>query len=113
MKEQTRVKRSEFVRELRNILRDDYEVYFHTVGDVENVVTGFLETITKLLSEGKTIPFIGFGTFEVKHRDAREGHNPKTGQKIKIASYNLPTFKAGIHLKNAVNAPKKKTKKSK
>ena len=46
---------------------------------------------------------VGFGTFQVKHRAAREGRNPKTGETIHIRATNVPAFKAGKGLKDAVN----------
>lgn len=62
-----------------------------------------LETITKALSKGDNIQFVGFGTFSVKKRAAREGRNPQTGAKIKIAARKVVHFSVGKKLKEAVN----------
>ena len=59
-------------------------------------------TIRDSLSDGKSVGLIGFGTFEVKTRAAREGRNPQTGEKIQIAKKNVPAFKAGKGLREAV-----------
>jgi len=66
------------------------------------VVDCVLETIKGALAKGDKISLIGFGTFSVKERAAREGRNPQTGETIKIAKKNVPVFKAGKGLKDAV-----------
>ncbi|HGJ5900030.1 HU family DNA-binding protein [Arsenophonus apicola] len=53
-------------------------------------------------SEGNSVQLVGFGNFQVKPRAAREGRNPKTGETLKIAASNVPSFKAGQKLKEAV-----------
>lgn len=60
--------------------------------------------ITDQLAKGESVAIVGFGTFAVKPRAAREGRNPRTGETIKIAASNTPSFKAGKGLKDAVNA---------
>ena len=70
-------------------------------GKVLNTV---LDSITESLQSGGTISLLGFGTFSVKSRAARTGRNPKTGEPIEIAAANVPTFKAGKALKDAVNS---------
>ena len=67
------------------------------------IVDSLLAGISKSLANGETVPFIGFGTFSVKDRAAREGKNPQTGEAIKIAARKVPHFKAGTKLKEAVN----------
>lgn len=62
----------------------------------------FFDTVTKNLKRGKKVSFVGFGTFQVAKRKARMGHNPQTGQKIKIPARRVPQFKAGKSLKDAV-----------
>lgn len=62
-----------------------------------------IEAITNALKEGDQVALIGFGTFQVKERAARDGRNPKTGEVIKIAAAKVPSFKAGKALKDAVN----------
>ncbi len=62
-----------------------------------------LEAITGALKKGDQVSLVGFGTFSVKHRPARTGRNPQSGQEIQIAAANVPGFKAGKALKDAVN----------
>ena len=62
-----------------------------------------LEAITNALSKGDSVTLIGFGTFKVSHRAARNGRNPSTGAAIKIAARKAPVFSAGKALKDAVN----------
>lgn len=59
--------------------------------------------VTNALKEGESVSLVGFGTFAVKARAARTGRNPQTGAAIQIASANVPSFKAGKALKDAVN----------
>lgn len=63
-----------------------------------------VDSITGALSKGDQVTLVGFGTFAVKHRAAREGRNPQTGQTIQIKASNVPGFKAGKALKDAVNS---------
>lgn len=74
-----------------------------TKKDAEMAVTAVLGTITETLSEGEKVSLVGFGTFEVKDRKEREGHNPKTNEKIVIPASKAPVFKAGKVLKEAVS----------
>ena len=62
-----------------------------------------IEAITSALSNGDQVSLVGFGTYSVKHRAARTGRNPQTGSEIQIAAVNVPSFKAGKALKDAVN----------
>ncbi|MEQ9464043.1 MAG: HU family DNA-binding protein [Haliea sp.] len=62
-----------------------------------------VDSITEALSKGDQVTLVGFGTFAVKHRAAREGRNPQTGQTIQIKASNVPGFKPGKTLKDAVN----------
>jgi DNA-binding protein HU-beta len=59
--------------------------------------------IAKALKGKKRVQITGFGTFESKHRKARQGRNPRTGQTIQIAATNTPAFRAGKGLKDAIN----------
>ena len=61
-----------------------------------------IESITKALKADDNVTLVGFGTFVVKERSAREGRNPKTGETIQIAASKVPSFKAGKGLKDAV-----------
>ncbi|HGJ5863365.1 MAG TPA: HU family DNA-binding protein [Arsenophonus nasoniae] len=74
----------------------------------ESVLNAFLKTVSQTLKKGDKVQLIGFGTFEVKQRAARNGRNPKTGKVIKIAAAKVPSFKAGQGLKDTVNGHKKK-----
>jgi DNA-binding protein HU-beta len=71
--------------------------------DSEKVLKAFIDTVTEELKKGEKIQLVGFGTFEVQHRAAREGRNPATKETIKIPASNAPKFKAGKALKDAVN----------
>jgi DNA-binding protein HU-beta len=62
-----------------------------------------VDAIAKSLKRGQQVAVVGFGTFSVKHRAARQGRNPRTGETIQIAASNVPGFKAGKALKDAVN----------
>ena len=63
-----------------------------------------VNAITGELAKGESVAIVGFGTFSVKPRAAREGRNPRTGETIKIAASNTPGFKPGKGLKDAGNA---------
>ena len=71
--------------------------------DAEAAVNAVNEAIVEALKAGDKVQVIGFGTYEVKERAAREGRNPKTGETITIAASKAPTFAAGKALKDAVN----------
>lgn len=62
-----------------------------------------LDSISSALKNGDQVTLVGFGTFAVKARAARQGRNPRTGETIEIAASNVPGFKAGKALKDAVN----------
>jgi len=70
--------------------------------DAEKAVNAFFETVSETLKAGDKISFTGFGSFEVTARAAREGRNPKTGEKMQISATKAPKFKAGKGLKDAV-----------
>lgn len=65
-------------------------------------VDALFDAITKELANGEEVAIAGFGTFKVSKRAARNGVNPKTGEKIQIAATTVPKFKAGKALKDAV-----------
>ena len=81
-----------------------------TKKDSEAAVKAFVEVVTNELKKGEKVQLVGFGTFEVAERAAREGRNPQTGKTMKIKASKAPKFKAGKALKDAVNTPKKKKK---
>jgi len=70
--------------------------------DVEAVIEGFTEAVTKALQSGEKVTLTGFGTFKVSNRAAREGINPQTKAKIQIPAMTVPKFTAGKALKEAV-----------
>jgi DNA-binding protein HU-beta len=71
--------------------------------DAGRAVDAMVDTITAALKTGQQVSVVGFGTFSVKHRSARSGRNPRTGDTIEIAASNVPGFKAGKALRDAVN----------
>ena len=72
--------------------------------DVKTVVDHFLESISNQLNSGGKVQLTGFGTFEVRERQAREGVKPGTSEKIQIPASKAPAFKAGKSLKEVVNS---------
>ena len=74
-----------------------------TKKDSESALNAFMETVEGALKKGEKIQLVGFGTFEVRNRNARNGINPKTKQAIKIPASKAPVFKAGKALKDSCN----------
>ena len=72
--------------------------------DAEAALKAFTDVVAEELKKGEKIQLVGFGTFEVSERAAREGRNPQTGATMKIAATKAPKFKAGKALKDLVNA---------
>ncbi|WP_016955635.1 HU family DNA-binding protein [Catenovulum agarivorans] len=87
--------------ELVKKIADGAELSQAQAGKALNVL---MDTVTEELAAGNRIELIGFGTFSVKHRAARTGRNPSTGQPIEISAANVPSFKAGKNLKDVCNA---------
>jgi len=73
-------------------------------GDAAKAVDAVLDTIQETLVRGGEVNFTGFGKFSVADRGARQGVNPRTGERIQIAASKAPRFSAGSALKKAVNA---------
>ena len=71
--------------------------------DAEKALKAFTDTVAAQLKKGDKIQLVGFGTFEVSKRAAREGRNPQTGDVMKIPASKAPKFKAGKALKDLVN----------
>ncbi len=71
--------------------------------DAEKALNAFVTSVTEALSENDKVQLVGFGTFEVRDRAARKGHNPLTGAPIDIEASKAPVFKAGKALKDALN----------
>ena len=72
--------------------------------DAEKALKAFTDVVTEELKKGEKVQLVGFGTFEVSERAAREGRNPQTGAAMKIAASKAPKFKAGKALKDLINA---------
>lgn len=70
--------------------------------DAEKAVASVFDSITEALAQGDKVQLVGFGTFEVRDRAARTGHNPKTNESIQIPASKVPAFKAGKALKDTV-----------
>ena len=70
--------------------------------DAEKTLKAFTDVVADELKKGGKVQLVGFGTFEVSERAAREGRNPQTGEIIQIAASKAPKFKAGKALKDAV-----------
>jgi len=73
-----------------------------TKKDTEKVVNAVFESVTDALTKGEKVQLIGFGTFDLRTRKAREGRNPATGDVIQIPQATVPVFKAGKALKESV-----------
>ena len=74
-----------------------------TKKDSEKAVKAFTEIVAEELKKGEKVQLVGFGTFEVSERAAREGRNPRTGETMPIEASKSPKFKAGKALKDQVN----------
>lgn len=72
--------------------------------DAEKTLKAFQDVVTEELKKGGKVQLVGFGTFEVSVRAAREGRNPQSGEVMKIAASKAPKFKAGKALKDMINA---------
>lgn len=69
----------------------------------EAFLNSFVEVVEEVVAKGEAVQLVGFGTFELKHRGARVGRNPRTGEKLNIPASNVPVFKAGKNFKDIVN----------
>lgn len=89
--------------ELIDLISDSAEL---TKASASRALDAFLEGVSGSLKKGDPVVIVNFGTFTVKHRAAREGRNPSTGEKIMISAAKVVGFKAGKALKDAVKAEK-------
>lgn len=71
--------------------------------DIENVVAAILDTVTDALARGDRVELRGFGAFSVKHRPARTGRNPRTGEKVEVEAKSVPFFKTGKEMRERLN----------
>lgn len=74
-----------------------------TKGQAEDALNAVLDGIAGALKAGDSVSLIGFGTFSVNNRPARQGVNPRTGDKIQIAAKNVAKFKPGKKLSESLN----------
>ncbi|ABB57138.1 HU family DNA-binding protein [Synechococcus elongatus] len=74
-----------------------------TKKQAEHIISAALDTIIEAVSGGDKVTLVGFGSFEPRDRKAREGRNPKTGQKMKIPATKVPAFSAGKLFKEKVS----------
>lgn len=73
--------------------------------DIERIVNTVFDEITEALSRGDRVELRGFGAFSVKHRDARVGRNPRTGDMVQVREKQIPFFKTGKELRERLNNP--------
>ncbi len=76
--------------------------YNGKINHMENILESTIEMITDAMAKGDKVRLVGFGNFAVKNRKGRIGRNPRTGEKMDIASTKCPVFVAGFNLKKAV-----------
>ena len=74
-----------------------------TKKDAEAAVSAVISSISEALASGESVQLVGFGTFEVRDRAAKQGRNPKTGEPITVPAAKVPAFQAGKALKDSVN----------
>lgn len=71
--------------------------------DAEAALKAFVDVVSEELKKGEKVQLVGFGTFEISERAAREGRNPQTGETMQIKASKTPKFKAGKALKDMMN----------
>ncbi len=87
----------------KELVRDLAKKFELPIGKTNEIITALLESITKGLIKGKAVTFVGFGSFAVKKRSARQGRNPQTGDVLKIPAHKVIKFSAGKALKESIN----------
>ncbi len=87
--------------ELIQRLAESHPHLYHR--DVERIISTVFEEISSALERGDRVELRGFGTFSVKHRGARVGRNPRTGDTVQVAPKSVPFFKTGKQLRDLVN----------
>ena len=80
--------------------------------DVEKIVEAVFDEISDALAEGNRVELRGFGAFSIKHRNARTGRNPRTGETVQVEAKRLPFFKTGKALREELNEEKDDSKSS-
>ncbi len=79
------------------------EVKSFSKKDVEIIVDSLFQSMSESLSKGEKVEIRGFGSFKIKHRDGRQGRNPKSGENIYIEAKRVPFFKAGKEIRERIN----------
>ncbi|XDZ65177.1 integration host factor subunit beta [Alphaproteobacteria bacterium LSUCC0684] len=87
--------------ELIAVLAEKYDNLYHH--DVERIVNCFFDTISDALARGDRVELRGFGAFSIRHRDARRGRNPRTGESVDVDAKNVPFFKMGKGMRERLN----------
>src|SRR5580693_8858423 len=87
---------------VRLLVQDNPHIYQR---DIEAVVTAIFGEIAAALTRGDRVELRGFGAFSVKHRDARVGRNPRTGESVDVSEKHMPFFKTGKQLRDRLNQP--------
>ncbi|MFV1951981.1 MAG: integration host factor subunit beta [Nitrospinota bacterium] len=77
-----------------------------TKKQTEVIVNTVFQSITDALNQGNKVELRGFGSFRVRHRNSREGRNPKSGQKVTVPAKKVPFFKAGKELREMIDTNK-------
>ena len=85
---------------IQQIAEDNPHLYQR---DVERIVSTVFEEITEALARGDRVELRGFGAFSVKHREARIGRNPRTGEQVPVPAKHVPFFKSGKELRERMN----------
>lgn len=88
--------KTEFLREIANETGA-------TLKDTQKFYDAYVNTVQKALKKGEKIALVGFGTYEAKHKPARECTNPMTGAKVKVGACNAPALKFGKNFKESLN----------
>ena len=73
-----------------------------TKTDINTILDAYIDVVKSNVAEGNKVQLVGFGAFELRHRAARKGRNPQTGDEIEIPASEVPAFKPGKALKDAV-----------
>lgn len=77
-----------------------------SVKEAASAVNAFMDVVKESLADGDSVTLVGFGSFVVRDRAARTGHNPRTGETLNIPAIKVPAFRPGKSLKDKVNAGK-------
>ena len=88
---------------VERIAKQNPHLYHH---DAERIVQTVLDTIAESLMSGERVELRGFGAFSIRHRDARNGRNPRTGKTVIVQAKHVPHFKPGKEMKRKLNAPR-------